>query len=448
MVVFFFLFWTFLTISPAQAAPQRLIIRLKPPQREVYIGQEASFKINLLDRIGLKNIRVIPAEWPNADVFLMGEKNGTLVEKDGTSFNMKELRLSLVAKSAGRMTFPPFCLSATAPTMISARDMPAEVKFKGAGIIEICARPFFLEVKKLPEYTPPLFAAAEVRVFDGVMPKSDSVKAGTPIKRSLLLTAKGTLPAFLPDFKVSKVKNCRIYNGKTERTEPPLKNGLIAALRKTVVFIPQHPGQVVLPEIKVPWLNVSTGKVETAVIPAHTLRVSAANEITREEKNKTLVATNENPQKNKDFSIRRRMSAGLIGCFACAILALYLWRFLRKRQKRKEIVRAVEKACLNGETEKIPNAVLLWAAKTFPEHSFVSLADLRQLFKGRSDDFVQRLEELEQFLYGTGRFAKHFPEAKENLGKDFLDAFTEASQTKIKPEREKRTRLPGLYPDG
>ena len=120
---------------------------------------------------------------------------------------------------------------------------------------------------------------------------------------------------------------------------------------------------------------------------------------------------------------------------------------MKKSRRRKRLIKDVEKACFEGDVDRISSAILSWAVKTFPERSFISLADVRRLFEGKSDSFVQRLEELEQFLYGTGRFAKHIPEAKETLGKDVLSAFSEASQMKIRSERKKKTRLPQLYPD-
>ena len=111
------------------------------------------------------------------------------------------------------------------------------------------------------------------------------------------------------------------------------------------------------------------------------------------------------------------------------------------------LIKDVETACLKEDFRAASSAILVWAAANFPDYSFGNLADVRRLFTGKSDEFVRRLEDLEMYLYGTGRFAKHLPTAKENLGKNIVCAFKEAVRLKIQTEPKKKEQLPHLYPD-
>ena len=129
-----FLFFLALFLRPIAgvAAPQRLSLVFEPPLKEVYIGQETFFQIRLMDRIGVKEIEAVPAEWPNADVFLLNKSSGqTSVE--GTSYNANYLFFSLIAKSAGKMDFPSICLIVSVPTLMSVRDLPDNIKILPQG---------------------------------------------------------------------------------------------------------------------------------------------------------------------------------------------------------------------------------------------------------------------------------------------------------------------------
>ena len=75
------------------------------------------------------------------------------------------------------------------------------------------------------------------------------------------------------------------------------------------------------------------------------------------------------------------------------------------------------------------------------------MSDIRDSFNGQAAAFADVLDELELFLYGTGRFARHLPAAGEMLGKKLLQAFYAAAQVKIKRRAGQKKYLPALYPD-
>jgi len=424
--------------------PQRLSLFFEPPAKEAYIGQEVQFQIKILDRIGLKDIDIIPAEWPNADIFLIKKTTYQEAVDKRVSYTANEFVFSLIPKSWGEMFFPSFCLGANAPTLISARGLPKDLKIFEDGKIGICSPSFSITVKELPKYPRRLFAATDVKLFDGVVPKSQTIPVGTPIKRSLLLAAQGTLPAFLPDFQMGQIKNGRFYNGKTERSMPQFKEGVAAALRQTIIFIPRQAGNFILPEVKVPWLNTRTGKIETSVVPSYTLTVLPDPEAAKEDLKTPVLQAAAETEKEKI-----KINKFLIGIipFLFIVLGMFFYKILKKKQARDRLVKAVEEACLKGDFNAASSAILAWAAAICPDCSFFNLTDVKRLFAGKSDEFVRRLEELEMYLYGTGRFAKHLPMAKENLGKDICNAFKEAVQLKIQTKTEKKEHLPRLYPD-
>lgn len=431
---------------PAGAAPYRLALEFTPPPETLYLGQESFFQIKLLDRIGLTDVGIVPADWQNVDIFLDSGRPDETVVRNGITYGVKTLYFSLVAKSTGKISFAPFCLSALAPTMISARDLPPGVKITADGRLEICTPPFSFDVKALPDHSTPLFAAAQVELFEGVLPKDRSVRQGTPVKRSLVLTAKGTLPVYLPDFQTQEQNNVRIYKGKTDRTMVTGKRELISAVRQTVVFVPERAGELILPGISVFWLNTRTHRIEESKIPPYTLTVLPAG-LPENEQNPPAEPEPAGKSGNEPFvlSFSAGQAAGV--CFLLFLACVCALPFLKKYRKRRTLTKNVEQACLSGDPEKASAALLIWARERFPNRRIINLSDIRDSFNGQAAAFADVLDELELFLYGTGRFARHLPAAGEMLGKKLLQAFYAAAQVKIKRRAGQKKYLPALYPD-
>ena len=431
---------------PGAAAPFRLALETVAPPDTMYLGEEVSFQIKLLDRIGVTDVRIIPADWQNVDLFLAPSPKDETILKNQTSYNVKTLSFSLVAKTTGRISLPPFCLSALAPTMISVRDLPPDIKITSNGRIEICTQPFSFDVKALPDHSVPLFAAAQVELFDGIVPQSSSVQQGTPVKRSLVLTARGTLPVYLPDFQIPEQENVRIYKGKTDRTMITGKNNLIAAMRQTIVFVPQQTGKVILPELSVFWLNTQTQRIEESKIPSHVLTILPAE--AQPDEQKTLPVFAQTAQNTADQRGIAFFTARFLGIFFVFVVLVGAGTFFLKRYfNHKALIRNVVRACLADDPEKTAAALLTWGRAKFPDRRIISLSDIRNAFNGQAVDFSAELEALELFLYGTGRFARHLTSTKKMAAENLLKAFYAADRTKIRRQSEQKKYLPDLYPD-
>lgn len=454
----FFLFFLVAGVTPAEGAPLLLQVDFVAPPSEVYVGQEAGFRLRLWDRIGISDIRPIPSDWENVDIFLNPDPASKIQVRDGVSYDVKDVHFSFVVKTAGKMPFMPFCISAAAPSLITGRQLPPDVAFiPQSGRLKICSPAFSVTAVSLPRHQPPLFPAKKVSLYAGVVPKSGAVPAGTPVKRSVVLSAEGTLPAYLPDFNVPPVENARIYDGKVERTLDAAGNRLLAALRQTSVFIPDQPGKLVLPEMQVYWFNVSARTIETAVVPAYSVDIIPA----AGEKHIRTVQAQEKPRE-KTLSDMLEEGAALAGKipFKAVILIvvllfpgfLYGLPVLKKYLERRKLEHRVETACQAGNPEEIEKALIAWARAVFPEKQVLSLSDVRALFAQENSVFAGALEELERRLYGMQRFAKHLPSFKEKSGGELLGVkigrtFRFAVSTKKRPAKKDRD-FPGLYPDG
>ncbi|MGQ8366809.1 BatD family protein [Glaciecola sp. 1036] len=102
----------------------------------------------------------------------------------------------------------------------------------------------------------------------------DNIKAGEPITRTITLTALGLIEEQLPDFGGTYHPSFKTYPEQPQKTTVQRNNKLIAQSVQSTAIIAEQNGQFVVPEIRIPWFNVNTGKTEFAVVPAKSVTVT------------------------------------------------------------------------------------------------------------------------------------------------------------------------------
>lgn len=421
----------------AEAAPLRLWYDFAPPPASFYAGQEVKFTLTLFDAIGLSNIGVVPTDWKNGDLYMENPETGKRIERGGQVYDATVFRFGLVVKSAGRTDYSPLCLMAKG-SVLSARDLPDYVHVGRAGTVAVCTPPLSFDVLPVPPHAPPLFPAAGVELFEGVSPRSDTVKAGVPLKRSLILTARGTLDAFLPDLPTGAPDGAKSYDGKTERTLSTAGKELVAAVRKTVVVVPERAGRLELPAIDVLWLNTATGRIEKSTVPPRVLTVvSDAPDIVPPS------AVSPSEARHADF-FNPKTAAGGAGILCAALL---LAPGLKRRNRREKLRKAVLDALKNQDFDGASRAIVDWAKNRCPKRKIVDLGGVQAVYAKSAAGFAADIDELQAYLYATRRFGKHVPSAQTALAEKLARSFGQACAATVKTRAEPKKHLPDLYPD-
>ncbi|WP_176329885.1 BatD family protein [Thioflexithrix psekupsensis] len=131
---------------------------------------------------------------------------------------------------------------------------------------------------KSPAHQPWLPATKVELTQEWETPIDGELSVGLPIIRTLVLTAKGSGEQALPplDKLMSEQANLlrvRAPNAEQNWSIPRGENHGVATLKQRFSLTPLQAGTIILPEIKVPWWNVTTDQLEWAIIPEQTLTV-------------------------------------------------------------------------------------------------------------------------------------------------------------------------------
>lgn len=131
-----------------------------------------------------------------------------------------------------------------------------------------------IEIKPIPEnYSGAWLPSELVNLDEQWQPKDDTVEVGTPITRTITLTALGVTKEQLPDIDMPQVQGFRNYPDEKESNHLVRDGRVISQQTASYALLPQTPGTYTLPEIKLPWFNTKINRISYATIPARTLTV-------------------------------------------------------------------------------------------------------------------------------------------------------------------------------
>lgn len=262
-------------------------------------------------------------------------------------------------------------------------------------------------------------------------------RVGEPVNRILRITVNGLASSLLPPFAELDLVNAKTYADPPESIEQASAEGISSTNMTTIGIVPIEAGQLILPEIRVPWWNTRTDKLEVAILP------QASYEVLPAIGGVTVAPVVPGPVLQPVLNASPQTITPVYWMAAAAVLGLLLlftswqWRVTRlKLETALAIDRAptgpafespdevqafkdLIDACRSNDALKAHRSLFLWGIARFP---FIdSTIDLVRL-TGR-DDFASCARDLEQALYSPGK-------QNEWQGDDLLKLVTEIGKTK------------------
>lgn len=135
-----------------------------------------------------------------------------------------------------------------------------------------------IEIKPIPnDYQGAWLPSELVSLDEQWQPEDDTVEVGTPITRTLTLTALGITKEQLPDIELPEIKGIRSYPDEKENNHLVRDGRVISQQTASYALLPQMPGTYTLPEVSVPWYNTKINRISYATLPARTITVTSSS---------------------------------------------------------------------------------------------------------------------------------------------------------------------------
>jgi hypothetical protein len=241
----------------------------------------------------------------------------------------------------------------------------------------------------------------------------NSLNVGDSTTRTLTLTARGLQGSQLPPLSsvqgAINIPEIRFYPDQESIDQSELAEGLQGRRVQSEALVARSGGTWTLPEIRVPWWNIETDRLEFATLPARTVVVTAVQ--TADQISDPTIAPSASPAGTTLPPWLWAVSAA--GWLVSLVLGILLWLSRRhiadqsptpagataKSGSVRQALVGIRKAAAQQDAALLRRAILQWA-DLHHERGFSSLEALARV---STESLATRLRAVDRSLYGDGK---------------------------------------------
>lgn len=425
-------------------------IELAADKDEVYVQEQLVLTVRLFFTGNLIRGELSEPQHPHAIVESLGKQSEYTRYRDGVRYRVVERRYAIFPQKEGQLNLPPIRFEG------QARNNDGQLKF-----LRDNATLFEVPVRGVPsEFTGATWLPARnLDLSESGLPQSQTLTTGQNLTRTLTLQADGLPSETLPPFPDKMPDGIRAYPENPERTTTPGSEGLASQLTQTTALVPVRSGELVLPEVRVPWWDTESDTEKVAVIPARSLTVEATpGQPSSSPDNNSPSADNMGSEDQVAGMESTPDESTLAGFWPIATLILLLiwlgtlaaWWVSRRKQAPKaaeENTRTVHEKALFRQlcdaaqrgSANTTELLVRWMAARHPEKTFRSLEEVNRFLQDK--ELAAEMEHLQQRLFGTPEQQASMSWDGERLVSTLIRIRGSVRSTKAEEQ------LPPLYPD-
>ncbi len=389
-----------------------------------YVQQELNAVLVINDNRGIE-FTSEPQFLTNADDWIVKSLRQPTVEANNQGGRLIKFYYALFPQKSGKQQIPPMQIDGVY-TSFEEQKVPAtsgfgnlfkmfEMDMSGMfGVkkpIKLLTNPVDIEVKPMAAdydgkwWLPATVVGVAARWVD----EKPVFKVGETVAREIAFAAAGVADTQLPDIELPQSKNIKQYPEKPQIDAIADNNIITSQIKMRIVYIPQAGGEQTIPEIRIPWFNVITGKTETAIIPAETVMVdgkavsenkSAAS--SDDKKSVSDTSVDKAQTNNQPLKTLYGMWVAIILAFVAGIVLSYL--LLRKSLKQVQDAKSadlsiIEQSIKQSDYRSLRDNLLLYGRQIFTGYDINNLNDLAHCVD--DDKFSEQMQKLNSILYAN-----------------------------------------------
>ena len=392
--------------SPASLRQDELALEVSTDRSTAYVQSQVVLTLRLVSAVDISAYQFGDVSVGNVDAVVepLGDIRQYQTRIDDKAYLVLEKQFALFPQQSGRLEISPLLAEVRLPSRRAYDPFQA-----GGEVRRLRSAPQSVEIEPIPAaYDAPYWLPAyNLELREQWQGDLDELLAGEPLTRSLTLIADGLTAAQLPELPIPAIDGIKQYPDQPALSNRQASDGIRGVREQKVALIPGSAGRFVVPEIKVPWFNLQTGRVEIATLPARELAVRAAPAAAAGASQPAAPAAEALPSVAAPPSAAgNRFWPWLSLLLACGWAASALYWFYRARRDpasppppqtslgraRRELARA----CDDGDAEAARHALLAWGrALLAPQR----VANLRQLSAQLGEEFAREVEVLDRSRY-------------------------------------------------
>jgi len=440
--------------AAADTGSKPIFVETRVENATPYVQQSFVYRIRVLYREQPRRAVLSEPQAEGATLERQGEDQSSSETIQGQRYTVIERRYLVVPQRSGPLTIASPRLEALLPESRSAgrrgpfadfndpfgnapfQDLP-DLFDRGSGrrVIER-GQDLTVQVRPQPNVGTATWLPAEsVQLSEEWTPSPPRFRVGEPVTRTLVITARGVTAAQLPTLDPGTPEGAKVYPEPPKGEDLP---GTAPTALKTlkIALVPSRAGELILPEVRVPWWDTTADQERVAVIPLRRVQVEPAPGEPASPPPETAAANRpaasapnqvsaDAPPAARDTGVDSSATDStkvpwpwLTLLFALAWLATLSWNLLRrsgrggtgqvtaarmKPQRGEAAARTrVRRACTAADPRAARAALLDWGLARWPHDPPRGLGDIGTRLGPAGSATADVLEHIDRAVYAPG----------------------------------------------
>ena len=374
----------------------------------VYVQSEVILTVTLQQAINLDGGEISNFDIPYAVVENL-ERRSFQRRVGNRTWLVTELRYAVYPQKSGALRIPAIGFT--------AREVQPGRSLLGARLgrrLRMASEPLEIDVKSVPTSFPGevWLPARALTLEENWSIDPALLNVGDSTTRTLTLTARGLQGSQLPPLSsvqgAINIPELRFYPDQESIDQTELAEGLQGRRVQSEALVARSGGTWTLPEIRVPWWNIETDRLEFATLPARTVVVTAIQ--SADQTNDRTIAPSASPAGTTLPPWLWAVSA--TGWLVSLALGMLLWLNRRKATGHsptpggataksgsvRQALVEIRKAAAQEDAALLRKAILQWADL----HHGQGFSSLEALARVSTECLATRLRAVDRSLYGDG----------------------------------------------
>ena len=251
-----------------------IFLRTTASKETVYVQEQLLYTIKIYWSISFdQGAQLTSPQVADAVVQQLGSDDNYQEVVNGISYNVTERRFVIFPQSSGELVIPPVYFSASVGRrgginrLFSNRTNVRE--------INLISETQNIEVKPQPASFPgsTWLPASNLALTETWSGSFDNLTVGDAITRNVTINAEGLSSSLLQGVEYADLDGLRFYPDQPVREDSADREGVSGKRSEGTAMVASKAGEFLLPEVRLPWWNTKTDRLETAVLPARTIVV-------------------------------------------------------------------------------------------------------------------------------------------------------------------------------
>lgn len=267
------------TLPESEQADKEVFIETDVTPTSPYVSGQILITQKLHHAVPIDNASLTPPEIEDdaAEILVLNSRPNYYRTVNGRRYQVIERSYAIFPKRSGQINMAASRFRAVVPDeRQTGNGFGMFNMFTSGRTVRAFSKPITIDVKsRNSAYTGQEWLPAKNLTVYGKWSKPvDQLVAGEPVTLVLGIIADGLRAEQLPDLQLDLPKGVKSYADPVELKNNKTNSGVTGEWVQKFTLIPAGGGEINLPEIRIPWWNVTTDEEEVAVLFSEVLKIS------------------------------------------------------------------------------------------------------------------------------------------------------------------------------